>query len=97
MIRKTGGYGNQAAMMDRLLDKMVQVTANLTQTVTILASVIGQPKSNVSPTQPKAVLLSPAGNLKLETFPPEIVEQVDSHQTNRMSIPPVCILPGYHA
>lgn len=76
-IQQTGGYGSQTVRMDGLLDRLVQVTANLTQTVTILATVMGPVNSKIAPTQPKAVPFTPANSLKLETFPLKIVEQVD--------------------
>lgn len=102
-IRKTGGYGNQAVMMDGLLDKLVQITANLTQTVTILATVMGPVNSKIAPTQPKAASFAPANSLKLETFPPEIVEQVDGmledmvrqQSLNFSMIARFCTMNGY--
>lgn len=102
-IRQTGGYGNQAAMMDGLLDKLVQITANLTQTVTILATVMGQVNSKTAPPQPKTAPLAPAGSLKLETFPDEIVDEVDrmlalmrEQQTlNFSQIARFCTMNGY--
>lgn len=102
-IRQTGGYGSQAAMMDGLLDKLVQITANLTQTVTILATVMGQVNSKAAPPQPKTAPLAPAGSLKLEAFPDEIVDEVDrmlalmrEQQTlNFSQIARFCTMNGY--
>lgn len=102
-IRQTGGYGSQAAMMDGLLDKLVQITSNLTQTVTILATVMGQVNSKAAPPQPKTAPLAPAGSLKLETFPDEIVDEVDrmlalmrEQQTlNFSQIARFCTMNGY--
>lgn len=37
-IRKTGGYGNQTAMMEKLVEQLTQVTTSLTQVASVMAT-----------------------------------------------------------
>lgn len=76
-IRKTGSYGNQSAMMDNWLDKLVQITANLTKAVTVMTTVMERVSNTAPASQPQPSTFPPANSLKLETFPPEIIQEVD--------------------
>lgn len=107
-IRKTGGYGTQTATMDRLLDKLVQVTANLTQAVTTMATVMEQ----MRPVSGETISLNEAPlpvvgfnntRCKLESFPPQIVRKVEEmlvdmqeqQNLNFSMIARFCTINGY--
>ncbi len=107
-IRKTGGYGSQTATMDRLLDKLVQVTANLTQAVTTMATVMEQmrpvPGETISLNEaPLPVVGFNNTKCKLESFPPQIVRKVEEmlvdmqeqQNLNFSMIARFCTINGY--
>ena len=87
-IRRTGGYGNQNAVIVKLAEQMTQVAsvmaqaaAAMTVTADKLTSLVDRLSSSPTPPERRAeeakgLYYGPA-RCKLETFPVEIVRQVE--------------------
>ncbi len=87
-IRRTGGYGNQAAMMGKLAEQMAQAAAAMVQVASAMTTVVDKltdlvDRASIRPAALGAELDSarPAyygpARCKLESFPVEIVRQVE--------------------
>ena len=87
-IRKTGGYGNQAAMMGRLAEQMAQAATAMVQVASTMTTVVDKLTGLVDRMSSLPITLEaeldctrPAyygpAQCKLESFPKELVRQVE--------------------
>lgn len=113
-IRETGGYGNQAVMMTKLAEQMtqatvtmVQVASAMTTTVEKLTSLVDKLVTDPAPIEAVPTIIAPPcygpARCKLESFPVEIVRQVEGmlaqmqeqQNLNFSMIARFCTINGY--
>ena len=115
-IRQTGGYGSQTAGLTKLAEQMAQATIAMVQVASAMTTVVDKltglvDKMSSHPitlegeldSTPRLFRSSTANCLKLETFPDEIVDEVDrmlalmreQQALNFSQIARFCTMNGY--